>query len=457
MVCPSCGTDNVDNFKFCPECGQRLAAATSPAAPAGPPAPAPPPAARVDETAQAARLLEQAFDRYDEGKYDEALGCCQAAIALDPGGSTAHSLLGMIYERMGKTAEAVQQYQFVLRMNPDSIADAIKLESLLGGPKGTGRRGLAGALGSWRRMPVVAGALATAAALAIGVGAISRAVDRGPGSAGRIARSSHGPGPGASMPRSLEPPVGMPGAAASAAPSGGAAPAGTGPVAALPAPPPLNAWPGLRGASPPATRAARTGPPDLAAPAAGHPGPRGGRREARSGYLAPAPVLRVETIDPRQAAPRGDVPGAALPASAGALPRSSRGSAPVLPWVTDGDEPRSAASGYPAAPAALPAASTVPAPPPSASITIEPLDDSKPAPPARSAPPERPATLREALQHEQMAAYYRRQGDDQAAYSEYQYARDLFRKVQQRGGQEGAVAAQGAAAAQYGMARLQAP
>jgi hypothetical protein len=56
-----------------------------------------------------------------------------------------------------------------------------------------------------------------------------------------------------------------------------------------------------------------------------------------------------------------------------------------------------------------------------------------------------------------MAAYYRRQGDHQAAYDEYQYARDLFRSIQKRGGREGAVAAEGAAAAQYGMSRLQGP
>jgi hypothetical protein len=56
-----------------------------------------------------------------------------------------------------------------------------------------------------------------------------------------------------------------------------------------------------------------------------------------------------------------------------------------------------------------------------------------------------------------MAGYYRRQGDDQAAYSEYQAARDLFRQVQQRGGREGAIAAQGAVAAQNGMSRLQGP
>jgi hypothetical protein len=68
--------------------------------------------------------------------------------------------------------------------------------------------------------------------------------------------------------------------------------------------------------------------------------------------------------------------------------------------------------------------------------------------------PQSAATLREALRHQQMAAYYRRQGDHQAAYDEYQYARDLFQSVQQRGGHEAAVAAQGAAAAQNGMSRL---
>jgi hypothetical protein len=66
-------------------------------------------------------------------------------------------------------------------------------------------------------------------------------------------------------------------------------------------------------------------------------------------------------------------------------------------------------------------------------------------------------TLVEALQHQQMAAYHRRQGNDQAAYDEYQYARDLFRTIQQQNGRDAAVAAQGAIAAEQGMARLQGP
>jgi hypothetical protein len=469
MVCPSCSTDNVDQFKFCPECGCRLAAPSPPGS-AGTATPIRP-AARLDEAAQAARLLEQAFELYDDSKYDEALGCCQAALALDPSGSTAHSLLGMIYERMGKTAEAVQQYQLVLRMNPDSIADAIKLETLVSGQDGPGRR-LAG-LSVRRRVPAGVGAMVAAVTLVVGVWATSRAVNRMPGSTGRrAAHASNGPVPGPSLPPSSAAPVGMPGAgtegmapargtapasaAAGNAPGASTAPAGTGPVASLPAPPPANAWPGLRGAYPPVSRTAHGSP----APAPGRSGLRADRPDARSGYLAPAPILNVEKIDPGHAAPLGDVPGASLPASPGAAPRSSRGRVPVLPPATDvGEAPAPAA---PAATAALPPASTAPpAAPPSASISIQPLDDTPSTAATRSAPPAsppaRPVNLSEALQHEQMAAYYRRQGDDQAAYSEYQYARDLFRKVQQRGGREAAVAAQGAVAAQTGMSRLQGP
>jgi hypothetical protein len=138
--------------------------------------------------------------------------------------------------------------------------------------------------------------------------------------------------------------------------------------------------------------------------------------------------------------------------------RPARGAAPVLPLVT------APQNQHPVAAAPPPPQPTVAAPqsPPSASISIQPQDEPEPADATRggqqsAAPRQSPVTLGAALQHQQMAAYYKRQGDPQAAYDEYQYARDMFRAVQQRGGREGAVAREGAAAAQYGMSRLQGP
>jgi len=145
--------------------------------------------------------------------------------------------------------------------------------------------------------------------------------------------------------------------------------------------------------------------------------------------------------------------------------RPARGAAPVLPLVTAPQNQRPVA----AAPPSPQPPVVAPQPPPSASISIQPLDEPEPADATRggqqsaapaqqsAAPRPRPVTLGDALRHQQMAAYYRLQGDHPAAYGEYQYARDMFRAVQQRGGREGAVAREGAAAAQYGMSRLQGP
>ncbi len=479
MICSSCATDNQADFKFCRECGQRLAAPASPRVTNG----APPADARLDEVAQAARLLDQAFDLYDDGQLDDARGCCMACLALDPTGTTAHSLLGMIYERQGKTAQAVQEYQLVLQMNPNSVADATKLDALLNvgdTRKGAARsRPAAVAIGS-RRVPGVAGAAAAAVVLVVGLWVTMRAVDQSNASARRVsARETRAPEPGASMPRPPAPSMGMPGAEESLArarqPMPGAAleqpfmapmPGASQGASGFRQPSAATAWPGQRGAFSPAMqargfRAAPSGPAwGAGTPAAGPAGLRTGRGYSNPGYLAPAPIGGVEKLSP--GAPQGmaRVPGAALPPFPGATPavttpqRAGRGPMPVLPPVAPGAETSEAP---PAAPSA-----SAPAPPPSASISIQPLDDPEPAGATQgarlpTAPAPRGVSLGDALRHQQMAAYYRRQGDPQAAYDEYQSARDLFRGIQQRGGRDAAVAAQGALAAQNGMSRLQGP
>src|SRR5438552_3203791 len=175
----------------------------------------------------------------------------------------------MIYERIGKTAEAVQQYQLVLQMNPDSIADAIKLESLVSRQNDTGRRGLGRLLRPASRTPAVAGVAVAVAALGVGIWTTSRAGGHGPGTGRRLAsRALGGPIPGASLRPGSAPTPAAPGAPERLTPQGTAspvtplsgatpgavmAPAGTRRVASVPAPPSPIAWPAPRHAAyPPA-------------------------------------------------------------------------------------------------------------------------------------------------------------------------------------------------------------
>src|SRR5439155_75096 len=156
-----------------------------------------------------------------------------------------------------------------------------------------------------RRVPAVAGAAAAGLALIVGLWVTARAMSPGT-PAGH--RATQGPIPGASMPRASAPSAGMPGAEQAFAPPqrslapatstvpGAALPATTGPAsAAVPQPPPANAWPGLRGAYPPAPQAARPtetangAVPGAALSSASHGGHRSSRSNA-NGYLAPAQI-----------------------------------------------------------------------------------------------------------------------------------------------------------------------
>jgi hypothetical protein len=396
MICPDCTTQNQDHFKFCRECGRRLA----------PPVPsaggertiaasfsAATPAVRLDEAEQAARLLEQAFDQYDAGQYEDAVSLCHAAQALDPTSSAPHSLLGMIYERMGKTSDAVRQYQLVLQMSPDSIADATRLDSLLSRKDGTWVPAFLSTLTTRPRLPLLAGAAATVVVLLMGFW-VSRAVGQSPRERRTSARAPSGPIPGASMARPNPSALPMPGAAqplpgqgfaaaptttvpGSSLPTGGARP-----IARVPSPP-TNAWPGLRGGYPQSAPAGRA-PQTAASPMPGVVPPYARRDLHRSvqgyphGYLAPAPIQGVEKLGPNGAtAGLSPMPGASLPTFPGAVPqrpferRPAGSGTPVLPPVATAQPPAQPAP--PPAVTAPPAA--VPEPPPSASITIQPLDE----------------------------------------------------------------------------------
>jgi hypothetical protein len=64
------------------------------------------------------------------GRWDEAIDKCAEALRLDPNNSTAHSLVGDIYQDQGRKEEAIQWYQMALDLDPDNTADRVKIDRL---------------------------------------------------------------------------------------------------------------------------------------------------------------------------------------------------------------------------------------------------------------------------------------------------------------------------------------
>src|SRR4051794_12664917 len=113
MTCPTCHTWNLRDYKFCRECGGNLEAAV----PLDPDA-APALAGRTEEDPAVQQLLEQAFGYMDAGQHQDALSTAQAALAIRPASTAAHSVLAVVYERQGKLSDAVQQLEIVLQLDP---------------------------------------------------------------------------------------------------------------------------------------------------------------------------------------------------------------------------------------------------------------------------------------------------------------------------------------------------
>jgi len=101
-----------------------------------PAAPTPPPPGRdnAESLSQADRFLTEAFAFSDEGRLTEAVRLAQQALRLNPTSTTAHSLLGTLYERLGNRDAAIREYQSVLSLSPGSTADRKRLNELLGLP-----------------------------------------------------------------------------------------------------------------------------------------------------------------------------------------------------------------------------------------------------------------------------------------------------------------------------------
>jgi tetratricopeptide (TPR) repeat protein len=126
MFCSHCGIKCSEDANFCKQCGHKLEKSVPPkiseedfALPASP-----------EEAVS--KLLLEAFRQFHAGEIEAAMQACQEALALDSNSTTAHSLMGMLYEKQGEREKAIAAYETVLRLNPGSIADREKLAQLRG-------------------------------------------------------------------------------------------------------------------------------------------------------------------------------------------------------------------------------------------------------------------------------------------------------------------------------------
>jgi tetratricopeptide (TPR) repeat protein len=126
MFCTQCGAYNTDDSRFCHQCGHRLQPERK--------------IPTLDESAfqidspeqqeKIQRLLDEALAHEAEGRLHEAALACEGVLVLDPANTSAHSLLGLIYEKQGELEKAVAEYEKVVALNPDSVADRAKLDDV---------------------------------------------------------------------------------------------------------------------------------------------------------------------------------------------------------------------------------------------------------------------------------------------------------------------------------------
>lgn len=118
MVCPQCGTQNDEDGRFCKQCGKPL------------PRPSKMTWAQVE--AKVEQLVQEAFECYQQERYEDALLACEGVLALDAENTSAWSLKGFIYEKKGQPDLAIEAFEQVVKLNPYSVADRAKLEALKG-------------------------------------------------------------------------------------------------------------------------------------------------------------------------------------------------------------------------------------------------------------------------------------------------------------------------------------
>lgn len=113
VSCKQCNTLNSLDSTFCKRCGTTL---------------------ELNDIAEAAEkltaMIADGNKLFADGRTEEAMMVAETAVANNPSSAAAISLKGMVHERKGQIAEALECFEKVVELNPDSTLDKIKVNDL---------------------------------------------------------------------------------------------------------------------------------------------------------------------------------------------------------------------------------------------------------------------------------------------------------------------------------------
>ena len=113
VACPKCALNNTIDSAFCRKCGYAL------------------PQDLVAESQEKLKeLVNKGMTSFNDGNTEEAMGIAEHAVMANPAYPEGHALKGMVHERRSEYAQALDCFETVVALNPDSTIDKIKLNQL---------------------------------------------------------------------------------------------------------------------------------------------------------------------------------------------------------------------------------------------------------------------------------------------------------------------------------------
>ncbi len=149
VACAGCKTTNTLDSAFCRRCGVELA-----------------PDLLAEARRELGALVEKGTAAYEDGRIADAAAIAEEATRTDPAAPDAWALMGMVHERRGEVAKALESYERVVELNPDSPLDRLKLSGLRAA---IAERAVAR---PDRRTPLLAGASAAVLLACVGIAAV---------------------------------------------------------------------------------------------------------------------------------------------------------------------------------------------------------------------------------------------------------------------------------------------